>query len=33
MVQVLNEFLGVGGANENHEPAHLATLPGHFIGE
>ena len=32
-VQILNELLDAGGANENHELAHLVTLLGHFIGE
>lgn len=32
-VQVLNELLDAGGANENHELAQLVALLGHFIGE
>ncbi len=32
-IQVLNELLDVGGANENHPLARLVTLLGHFIGD
>jgi antitoxin component HigA of HigAB toxin-antitoxin module len=31
-VQILNELLDAGGANENHPLARLVTLLGHFIG-
>ena len=32
-IQVLNELLDAGGANENHPLASLVTLLGHFIAE
>ncbi len=32
-VQVLNELLDAGGADENHPLAKLVTLLGHFIGD
>lgn len=32
-IQVLNELLDAGGANENHPLAMLVTLLGHFIGD
>jgi HTH-type transcriptional regulator/antitoxin HigA len=32
-VQILNELLDAGGANENHPLAMLVTLLGHFIGD
>lgn len=32
-VQILNELMDAGGANENHPLAQLVTLLGHFVGE
>lgn len=32
-IQILNELLDAGGANENHPLAMLVTLLGHFIGD
>lgn len=32
-IQVLNELLDAGGANENHPLAMLVTSLGHFIGD
>jgi HTH-type transcriptional regulator/antitoxin HigA len=32
-IQVLNELLDAGGADENHPLAMLVTLLGHFIGD
>ena len=32
-IQVLNELLDAGGANENHPLASLVTLLGHFIAD
>ena len=32
-IQVLNDLLDAGGANENHPLASLVTLLGHFIAD